>query len=329
MDSNSQMDLDRSSRPRKQIWVITAIVGVSLVGGFALVACNNATSTTTTTATATATTATTPSPESDVRSFEDIKMLVAVSDGNLVAIDLRSGQTRTIANGSELSGVQGLGVQGRFGGTDLSPDGATVIFTFGAEGPQLASYRVYVVPVDGSTGPIQQLTWKQDSEFVGLTSYSPDGKRVAVARDGFVSIIPLTAESWDPLMSIPVPYPPSPGSIQWSPDGQQVIWLDHWERTSCCTTSTATIRSETNLELTRQGDPIAGSPWFNRNGEPNADQRFNSGLDTDASHSWVVALQTNDDESTQVLRWRSDQSVPSPRELQVPVAIDPYSPVVW
>lgn len=252
-------------------------------------------------------------------------ILVAVAGGDLVAINTVTGTTRTIAKRADL--VKAQGTDGRFGGLDLSPDRASVVFTFGGENQAVSSYRIYTVPADGSAPPTRRLPWKPDDEFVGAVRYAPSGRTVALARASHMTVTALDAKTWDARMSTALPYPP--GSLEWSPDGRTITWLDHWERTSCCSTSTARIDSKTGLRMGQQGSPIAGSPWFDQKGRLRADQRFRYGVDTDVTHRFAVTLLTTDTEDTQALWWPADESAPAPRYLRFATRIDPYSPVAW
>lgn len=280
---------------------------------------------------------------------EEIQTIVAVVDGNIVAVGLAGddtndvdqttdtrdaggsesdglpGSARIIANGSELS--QALGVQGHVEGLDLSPDGKRIIFTFGGAERDRASYRLYSAAVDGSDAPIELLAGKPDDEFVGAVRFSPDGQYVAVADGAGLSIFPIDANWEGASGSVPLPYPPM--LIQWSPDAGAVAWLEHSERTDCCSISTASVGPSGVFSMKESNVPVSGSPWFDEAGEIRSNEQFTGHVDTDSSYRWAVALRTDDDESTQVLWWDTAEPESPPQALSLPVEIDPYSPIAW
>ena len=144
------------------------------------------------------------------------------------------------SDGSHLSQLTNL-----LGGTaafaSVSPDGATVLFTFLNDAGDTA---LYTVGIDG-TG-LHQLTSFAQEYFHG--QWSPDGTRIAFSDEGCItcpgsSIWTMRADGTDVRRVTFVPKLGNDLGAQWSPDGQ---WLTFDRRTtsSFSTTDVYVIRAD-------------------------------------------------------------------------------------
>ncbi|HEX9944500.1 MAG TPA: PDZ domain-containing protein [Thermoanaerobaculia bacterium] len=131
--------------------------------------------------------------------------------GDLWVVPREGGDARRLTTG--------LGVE-----TDprFSPDGRWIAFTANYAG----NYDVYLVPAEG--GVPRRLTWHPGNDRAA--GWTPDGKRVLFrsGRSSFGRLYTMPVEGGLPA-GVPLPHAEQ-GSF--SPDGERLAYVPHWQRSS-------------------------------------------------------------------------------------------------
>ncbi|MEV4574377.1 prolyl oligopeptidase family serine peptidase [Nonomuraea jabiensis] len=156
--------------------------------------------------------------------------------------DLGPGRTRLFAarlGADRLEDVRELtpdaGEALRDASFELSPDGATVIATWRTYLPKGES-RTDLVAIDVATGERRTVLTEDGFDFTGPLAISPDGSKVACARERFTGLeVSARVELWiaDVATGEGRAYAPDlfPSDIEWAPDSSAVyIVADHQGR---------------------------------------------------------------------------------------------------
>ncbi|MBB5785021.1 S9 family peptidase [Nonomuraea jabiensis] len=156
--------------------------------------------------------------------------------------DLGPGRTRLFAarlGADRLEDVRELtpdaGEALRDASFELSPDGATVIATWRTYLPKGES-RTDLVAIDVATGERRTVLTEEGFDFTGPLAISPDGSKVACARERFTGLeVSARVELWiaDVATGEGRAYAPDlfPSDIEWAPDSSAVyIVADHQGR---------------------------------------------------------------------------------------------------
>ncbi|MET9241895.1 S9 family peptidase [Nonomuraea sp. NPDC003709] len=156
--------------------------------------------------------------------------------------DLGPGRTRLFAarlGGDRLEDVRELtpdaGEGLRDASFELSPDGATVFTTWRTYLPKGES-RTDLVAIDVASGERRTVLTEDGFDYTGPLAISPDGSRVACARDRFTGLeVSARSELWiaDVATGEGRAYAPDlfPSDIAWAPDSSAVyIVADHQGR---------------------------------------------------------------------------------------------------
>lgn len=247
-------------------------------------------------------------------------LLVTVDAGDLVALEVATGDVVVLARRAELADALGL-PDGRFDDVDLSPDGATVAFAFGGWAGDRGAHGLFEVPVDGSAGP-RRVPTAVDDVYVARPRYSPDGRMLAaVIADRLVVLDEDRTPTGD---GIQMPY--APRHLTWAPDGASLLWLGHFERNDCCTRLSAAVDPATGRmadQPTRE--QTTGSPYFDAAGDLRT-MPTQFSFDVDQSRRFVIA---SDGTPGQLLWWEVTSGDPVPRPLSVDLDLAEAPPLSW
>jgi hypothetical protein len=216
----------------------------------------------------------------------------------LASFDRRTGALTTIATTADLGAqVPGAapGSPWSVGPLDLSPDGERVAVGLSVGAPDAALDALLVVELDGDPAPRVLASWapppEGDSSLAGL-AFSPDGAWLATGGP--------TVTFWPVAGGRPTRTATNmryPGEMAWSPDGRQLAWGLHWERTDRPQSAVAAGAPRT-LTVTDTVD--GGGPWWSADGQVHTShtnraapdmvgrQAEPEAIDTDAGHQWVL-----------------------------------------
>lgn len=246
------------------------------------------------------------------------RTLIAATPGELVALDLATGDATVLANNSDLAAT--LGARwGRVEGVDLSPDGSTVAFAFnGGDDNRVgddnrSASGLFEVPADGSA-PARRVALDTGDAYVSNPRYSPDGKFLAVYSGDRLAV--LDGERASTGDGVQMPYPP--GQLTWSPAGDALLFVPHFERSVCCLIASLPFDPATGqITDAATGDQLDGIPYFDSTGELRTMPDGVYSFDVDATGHFVIASDT----TSQGLVWWDTTTAGEPQPRPLPLGI--------
>ena len=138
-------------------------------------------------------------------------------DGQRIAVAVYPG-TLALMN-ADATGLTKIGRAAFDGSPAWSPDGRWIAFRSENQGPYGPFGRIFVINADG-TGLRQVTPDTPDYTFDDGPTWSPDGKRIAFARNGLLYVINVDGSALTALPTAPegARYP------AWSPDGAHIAY---------------------------------------------------------------------------------------------------------
>ena len=220
----------------------------------------------------------------------------------LASFDRRTGALTTIATTADLvAQVPGAaaGSPWSVAQLDLSPDGERVAVGLSGGDPDAPLDALLVVELDGDPAPRLLSSWapspEGDASLAGL-AFSPDGSWLATGGP--------TVTFWPVAGGRPTRTATNmadPGEMAWSPDGRQLAWGLHWERTDRPGSAVAAVSGGAVPRTLTVTDTVdGGGPWWSADGQVHAShtnraapdmvgrQAEPEAIDTDAGHQWVL-----------------------------------------
>jgi dipeptidyl aminopeptidase/acylaminoacyl peptidase len=304
--------------------------GLAMLCGL-LVACGTSTEPAAPPETTASTSSTTTAPKTTTTAASPVwsgpPTLLTVHSDDLVAIDLQDrSQQRTLADRGKLAASLDV-IEAHIDGIDLSPDGSAVAFTLNGQIEDRLVSALYEVPTDGSAEPRRIDVEGAEGGF-SQPEYSPDGRLLAVWAGERLVVLPAAGGA--PVSpGLTMPYPPA--HLVWSPGGDRLLWLPHYERSSCCSIASVYIDPSTGAIVSDVDAKAAdGRPYFDASGTLRTQRAWSHwALDLDASRRYALTVGVRSSGGNILEWWDTTDPDAEARPIELDLDLSEVAPIAW